>query len=129
LRRARFFIARQGRNFYSADFQFMPESATRPFVTAGIMVGKPKGTMEGGGDESSATFDMVFGFHAGGGVLHMINPTTAIFGALTINHLATDGKEAEIEENGVRQGKSKATMNMQWIGLRAGVTIFFGGGQ
>ena len=53
-----------------------------------------------------------------------------LFG-VAYNHLATDGAGVELEVNGVKvPGEDvEPLINMQWISIRGGVTVFFGGNQ
>jgi len=79
----------------------IPGSATRPFLTAGVMAGLPKG--------NTISERMLFGFRAGGGVQLMISPSTGVFGVFTYNKLGN--------------------RDMEWYAVSAGVSIYFGGGR
>jgi hypothetical protein len=61
------------------------------------------------------------------GVLHMVNEKMGIFVEGSLVHLMTDGKDMELVDPLGTGYTDEAEGDTQWIGVRAGASIFFGG--
>ncbi len=58
--------------------------------------------------------------------MHMFSEQIGGFAEGTINHLMTDGKDAEFIVDGDTALEGEAEGNFQWIAVRAGLIIFLG---
>lgn len=105
-------------------------SNTRPYVRGGVMAGKAKFSADAESELGSGEIELdvatALGLEGGVGVMHMFSDKIAGFAEGTINHLMTDGKDAEILVDGDTFLEGEAEGNVQWIAVRAGLIIFVG---
>jgi len=112
-------------------YVLLPENTTRPFGRLGAIFGKAKlsgeytymeMTMDGEADIAWS-----FGLEGAVGVIHMIKENIGLFGEVVYTHLMTDGKDMDVMEPGETEvSKEEAEGSIDWIGVKAGATIFFG---
>lgn len=105
-------------------------SNTRPYFRAGVMAAKAdfSADAESGGNTGKVELDVAnaLGLEGGVGVLHMFSEKLGGFVEGTVNHVMTDGKDAELIVDGDTFLSGEAEGNFQWIAVRAGLTFFVG---
>ncbi len=67
------------------------------------------------------------GAELAGGVTHMLQDNLFLFGELGWTALATDGKDIDYKIDGEDAGTGESQYHLQWVGIKAGVIILFGG--
>lgn len=116
---------------------FVGHNRTRPFVVAGMLLGRPSIVGEAtfipfapglGGGKGSLDIEWSFGFHAGGGMLHMVSEGLGVFAAGEYLMLQTVDKSIDAKINGQTiKGITEVEGNAEAFSLRFGINKFFGG--
>lgn len=111
-------------------YLLMPDSPTSAVARAGVFFGKPKATISGseGGItvEMDIDVDMALGLELGVGVTHTFSENMAFFGEVGFAHLMTDGKNVELPAGTITLN-TDSEINLQWFGVKGGLTFFVGG--
>ena len=111
-----------------AKYVLMPGKPTRPFARAGIMMGKAKQKLTGaynGNRERETDISASPGFEVAGGVLHEVAENISVYGEVGYSLVATDGADGDRTVNGTTT-PGEMEKHLQWVGVKAGATFFFG---
>jgi hypothetical protein len=113
---------------------FTSQSTTKVYGTAGFLFSKvklkgdysiPDLDLTGSGE---ASLESAFGMEGGIGVMHMLKDNVAICGEFTYTTRMTDGKNADVTDPFSGETSTEETKgNADSLGLKAGVSFFFGG--
>ncbi len=110
-------------------YLFTEGKEVKPFGKAGVMLGKADQSLSA--SESGVSIDgetdvaMSLGIELALGILYEVSPDVFIFGEAGYNMLMTDGADADITVLNVTE-TGEVLINMNWIGIKGGVTFLFG---
>jgi len=102
-------------------YVFLPDEMTRPFARVGVVMGKAKLEV----DSDEADYAMTPGVELAGGVIHEVKENICVYGEIGWTYLATDGADVDVTQNS-HTSTGESLINIQWVGVKAGATFFFG---
>lgn len=102
---------------------FLPvEMPVKPFVRGGILMGKAKATQ----GDNECDYAMSPGVEIAGGMIHEVAENISVYGEIGWTAVATDGADVDETWNG-HTSTVESQWHLQWVGIKAGATFFFGG--